>query len=117
MILQQAEADDYVLATEESHSVREFVELAFAEIGETIEWRGAGVDEQGVSAKSGDPLVQIDPRYFRPTEVSHLRGNATKAKEKLGWSHKTGFADLVQEMVAADLEAMRREAVRQNHYD
>jgi GDPmannose 4,6-dehydratase len=117
MILQQAEADDYVLATEESHSVREFVELAFAEIGERIEWRGEGVDEQGVSAKTGEPLVQVDPRYFRPTEVSHLQGDATKAREKLGWSHKTGFAELVREMVAADLEAMRREAVRQNPHD
>ncbi|MDA0703045.1 MAG: GDP-mannose 4,6-dehydratase [Proteobacteria bacterium] len=117
MILQQPEADDYVLATEESHSVREFVELAFAEIGETIEWRGAGVEEQGVSAKSGEPLVQIDPRYFRPTEVSHLQGDATKAKEKLGWSHKTGFTDLVKEMVAADLDSMRRETLRQNHHD
>lgn len=117
MILQQEKADDYVLATEESHSVREFVELAFAEIDERIEWRGSGVAEQGISVKSGKPLVQIDPRYFRPTEVSHLQGDATKARETLGWSHKTGFTDLVKEMVAADLDCMRRETVRQNHHD
>jgi GDPmannose 4,6-dehydratase len=117
MILQQAEPDDYVLATEESHSVREFVELAFAEIGERVVWRGEGVDEQGVSAKSDRVLVQIDPGYFRPTEVPHLRGDATKAKEKLGWRHKTGFADLVKEMVAADMKAMQRETLRRNRHE
>ena len=117
MMLQQAQPDDYVLATEESHSVREFVELAFAEIGERIEWRGTGAEEQGISAKNGRILVQVDPRYFRPTEVFLLQGDATKAREKLGWRHKTGFADLVKEMVAADLEATQGETQRQNRHE
>ncbi len=105
-ILQQPESDDYVLATGESHSVREFVECAFRCIGRGIEWRGAGVDEIGVDDKTGDELVSIDPRYFRPTEVPHLLGNPAKALEKLGWRHTTGFEDLVTEMVAADLDAI-----------
>ncbi len=105
-ILQQPESDDYVLATGESHSVREFVECAFRCIGRGIEWRGAGVDEIGVDDKTGDELVSIDSRYFRPTEVPHLLGNPAKALEKLGWRHTTGFEDLVTEMVAADLDAI-----------
>jgi len=105
-ILQQPESDDYVLATGESHSVREFVECAFRCIDRGIEWRGAGVDEIGVDDKTGDELVSIDPRYFRPTEVPHLLGNPAKALEKLGWRHTTGFEDLVTEMVAADLDAI-----------
>ena len=103
-ILQQPESDDYVLATGESHSVREFVDCAFRCIGRGIEWRGAGVDEIGFDDKTGDELVSIDPRYFRPTEVPHLLGNPAKALEKLGWRHTTGFEDLVAEMVAADLD-------------
>jgi GDPmannose 4,6-dehydratase len=108
-ILQQPEADDYVLATGESHSVREFVECAFRCIGREIEWRGAGVDEVGVDAATGDELVSIDPRYFRPTEVPHLLGDPAKALEKLGWRHSTNFEDLIAEMVAADLEAINLE--------
>jgi GDPmannose 4,6-dehydratase len=104
-ILQQPEPDDYVLATGEQHSVREFVERAFHHIGRTIEWRGEGIDELGVNAASGDVLVEIDPRYFRPTEVPSLLGDASKAREKLGWQHKTTFAQLVDEMMAADLAA------------
>lgn len=108
-IVQQDESDDYVLATGETHSVRSFVEYAFAEIGRTIEWQGSGVDEKGLDAKSGAVLVEIDPRYFRPTEVDLLLGDPTKAREKLGWSHTTVFADMVKEMVAEDLKLLRNE--------
>ncbi|RJT38961.1 GDP-mannose 4,6-dehydratase [Mesorhizobium waimense] len=102
-ILQHSEADDFVLATGEMHSVREFVELAFAETGRTIRWQGQGVDEVGVDAGSGAVLVRIDPRYFRPTEVEILVGDASKARARLGWSHTIGFKELVVEMVQADL--------------
>jgi GDPmannose 4,6-dehydratase len=104
LMLQQAEPDDYVLATGESHSVREFVEGAFAHVGRHIEWRGSGVEEIGMDAKSNQPLVSIDPRYFRPTEVEQLLGNPAKAKRKLGWSHRVGFADLIAEMMESDLQ-------------
>ena len=102
-ILQQDEADDYVLATGETHSVREFVELAFGHVGRGIEWRGEGVDEEGICQKSGKVVVRIDPRYFRPTEVDLLLGDPSKAREKLGWTHTTAFRDLVREMVEADM--------------
>ncbi|MET3839682.1 GDP-mannose 4,6-dehydratase [Bradyrhizobium sp. OAE829] len=108
-ILQIDEPDDFVLATGETRSVREFVELAFAEVDRTIEWRGAGVDEQGIDKKSGKVVVRIDPMYFRPTEVDLLIGDASKAREKLGWKPKTPFAQLVKEMVAGDLAAARQE--------
>ena len=111
-ILQHSEPDDFVLATGETHSVREFVELAFAEIGRTIAWEGAGVDEVGKDAATGDVLVQIDPRYFRPTEVELLIGDPTKAHEKLDWRHTTSFKQLVKEMVAADVELAERESWR-----
>ncbi len=116
LMVQQPQADDYVLATGETHSVREFVERAFAEIGRRIEWRGAGVEEQGVDAKSGEVLVAIDAHYFRPTEVDLLLGDPTKAREKLGWRHKVTFADLVKEMVAADLKTVARESERNNRH-
>ena len=112
LMLQQPEPDDYVLATGESHTVREFVELAFAETGRAIEWRGSGVGETGVEAKSGEVLVRIDPRYFRPTEVAALCGDASKARQRLGWSHRTEFAELVREMVASDLVVVREEQRR-----
>ena len=114
MILQQPEPDDYVLATGEQHSVREFVELAFAEVGRTIEWRGSGIDETGVDAKSGEELVRIDPRYFRPTEVDELLGDAGKAREKLGWQPRIGFREMVAEMVAHDLQQVKNETGRRN---
>ena len=117
MILQQPEPDDYVLATGEKHSVREFVELAFGQVGRRIAWRGAGRDEKGVDAATGQPLVEIDPRYFRPTEVDLLLGDPTKAHKKLGWHHKTSFADLVNEMVATDRAEVRREMERKNRDD
>ena len=107
-ILQQAEPDDYVLATGETHSVREFVELAFAEIGIELKWEGEGVDERGVCKKSGAVLVKIDPRYFRPTEVDLLLGDPSKARAKLGWSHQVSFRELVKEMVASDLQLAKK---------
>jgi GDPmannose 4,6-dehydratase len=112
-ILQQPEADDYVLATGETHTVREFVELAFAEIGRTLVWRGKGAGEHGIDAESGDVLVRVDPRYFRPAEVELLLGNPAKAREKLGWQHQTAFEELVREMVSADLAAVRHEVNRE----
>ncbi|MBT6442427.1 MAG: GDP-mannose 4,6-dehydratase [Alphaproteobacteria bacterium] len=109
LMLQQDTPDDYVLATGEAHSVREFVELAFAEVGRTIEWQGSDENEKGVDDKSGETLVEIDPHYFRPTEVEILLGDPAKAKAVLGWEHTTPFADLVSEMTKADLELMRLE--------
>jgi GDPmannose 4,6-dehydratase len=114
LILQQPEPDDYVLATGESHTVREFAEQAFAIVGRRIVWRGNGADEQGVDAADGRVLVEIDRRYFRPTEVDSLRGDATKARTKLGWRHQTTFDALVREMVEADLIAVRDEQTRRN---
>ncbi|HUS56240.1 MAG TPA: GDP-mannose 4,6-dehydratase [Thermohalobaculum sp.] len=102
-ILQQPEPDDYVLATGESHSVREFAEHAFAEIGAEVRWRGEGVDEVGLIDGRDRPVIQVDPRYFRPTEVDFLLGDASKARERLGWSARTRFDTLVSEMVRADL--------------
>ena len=102
-IMQHSEPDDFVLATGEEHSVREFVERAFAEVGRRIVWRGAGVDEVGVDPASGAALVRVDPRYFRPTEVQTLLGDASKAREKLGWRPTVTFSELVTEMVASDL--------------
>ena len=106
LMLQQAEPDDYVLATGESHSVREFVELAFSHVGRKIEWRGEGVEEKGIDADTGQPLINIDRRYYRPTEIFHLRGDASKARKKLGWRPRRTFRELVREMVEADIEAL-----------
>ncbi|MBI1365890.1 MAG: GDP-mannose 4,6-dehydratase [Alphaproteobacteria bacterium] len=111
-MLQQDEPDDYVLATGEAHTVREFVERAFAEVGRRIAWEGAGSQEVGRDAKSGAALVKVDPRYYRPTEVDALIGDPAKAREKLGWRHKTSFGDLVKEMVASDLRLIEREKWR-----
>ena len=108
-ILQAPAADDWVLATGEAYSVRTFIERAFAEVGRTIVWQGEGADEIGRDQASGRTLVAIDPRYFRPLEVHHLRGDSTKAREQLGWRPATGFADLVKEMVQADLASLCRE--------
>lgn len=101
-ILQHDKPGDFVLATGETHTVRSFVELAFATAGITIAWRGEGVDEIGIDTASGKVLVRIDPRYFRPTEVDLLIGDAAKAKRELGWSPKVTFGELVREMVEAD---------------
>jgi len=109
-ILQADAPDDFVLSTGETRSVREFVELAFAEVGRSIEWRGKGIEETGVDGKSGKTVVRVDPAYFRPTEVDLLIGDSSKARKKLGWKPKTSFAQLVKEMVASDLDEARREA-------
>ncbi|MGY3532958.1 MULTISPECIES: GDP-mannose 4,6-dehydratase [Bradyrhizobium] len=114
-ILQADEPGDFVLATGETRSVREFVELAFAEVGRSIEWRGKGVEEIGVDKATGNTLVQIDPSYFRPTEVDLLIGDASKARAKLGWAPKTPFAQLVKEMVASDLVEARQDAANGKH--
>jgi GDPmannose 4,6-dehydratase len=114
LILQQREPDDYVLATGESHSVREFVEKAFAQIGKTIVWRGSGVEEKGVERATGEVLVEVDPRYFRPTEVETLLGDPSKARSRLGWHHKTSFDQLVKDMVDADMVAILKEQERAN---
>ena len=103
LMLQQDEPDDFVIATGETHSVREFVELAFGEVGIEIQWRGEGVDEVGVDAATGDVLIEIDPRYYRPTEVELLLGDPTKAKEKLGWEAKVELRELVKMMVKGDV--------------
>jgi len=103
LMLQRDQPDDYVLATGETHSVREFVEAAFSEVGVMIVWHGKGIDEKGVDAATNRTLVEVDPRYFRPTEVDLLCGDASKARRVLGWSHTTGFAQLVSEMVHSDL--------------
>ena len=113
LILQQDKPDDFVLATGETHSVREFVELAFAHVGRTIEWRGEGEQEQGLDAESGDLLVEIDPRFYRPTEVDLLLGDPSKAKAILGWEAKIKFKQLVTEMIESDLELVKSEAGRQ----
>lgn len=102
-ILQKPEPDDYVLATGQMRSVREFVELAFGEVGREIDWSGTGVDEVGTDRRSGKVVVRIDPAYFRPTEVDLLLGDPTKAREQLGWVHTTTLQQMVAEMVDADM--------------
>ncbi|MBE9550247.1 MAG: GDP-mannose 4,6-dehydratase [Proteobacteria bacterium] len=119
MMLQQDVAEDYVIATGEQHSVREFVERALGNLGMTIGWEGDGVDEIGriientesEGPQAGEVIVQIDPRYFRPTEVESLLGDPAKAKKNLGWEPKTSFTELVEEMVREDLQLARRDAV------
>jgi GDPmannose 4,6-dehydratase len=107
MMLQQDQPDDYVLATGETTEVRKFVEWAFEDVGITLEWKGSGVDEKGYCTRTGTCLVEVDPRYFRPTEVELLIGNPAKAHAKLGWKHDTSVRDLAREMVQADLQVMR----------
>ncbi len=114
-ILQHDRPDDFVLATGETHAVRELVEHAFEAVELSVEWRGEGVDEVGVVAGSDRVVVRIDPRYFRPTDVELLIGDPTKAREELGWQPQTTFESLVQRMVASDLEEARRE-VHMNSY-
>jgi GDPmannose 4,6-dehydratase len=117
-IVQQAEPSDYVLATGETHSVREFVELAFSKVGRKIEWKGKGVDEIGIDSGTGKTLVEIDSRYFRPTEVDLLLGDPSKARRELGWKHTVTFPELVAEMVKSDLEVVAREShVQGRHHE
>ena len=116
LMLQQEKPEDFVIATGEQHSVREFVEAAAAELGMTIRWTGSGVEERGYD-ENGRCIVAVDPRYFRPTEVETLLGDASKAREKLGWQPRTRFAELVSEMVREDLsEAQRDELVKRHGY-
>jgi GDPmannose 4,6-dehydratase len=117
MMLQQPEPDDYVLATGETHAVREFVEKAFARVGRRIEWRGEGRTETGIDPKSGRVLVEVDERYFRPTEVDQLIGDPSKARAKLGWRHRVSFDGLVEEMVDEDLAKMREAKARHQVHD
>lgn len=109
LMLQQDEPEDFVVATGESHSVREFVEQSFHQIGITIAWEGSGLDEVGRDADSGKILVQVDPRYFRPTEVDFLLGDASKAKAKLGWEPKITFKELVKIMIREDLKEAEKD--------
>ena len=114
LMLQQANAEDFVIATGVQYSVREFVEIAAAELGMTISWKGTGVDEVGFDG-SGRKVVAVDPRYFRPAEVETLLGDATKAREKLGWTPRTTFAELVKEMVHEDLRSAERDELIKKH--
>lgn len=107
MILQHDKPEDFVIATGEAHSVREFVELAFQEVGIPIEWRGEGLNEEGVNAETGEVLVAVDPRYFRPTEVDFLLGDPSKAENLLGWKASTPFDVLVKEMVRSDMRSVK----------
>lgn len=110
LMLQQSEPEDFIIATGEQHSVREFATRAAAGLGWEIEWRGKGIDEQGVDARTGRVLVKIDPRYFRPSEVDALLGDASKARTRLGWKAEVSFDALVAEMVEEDRQAARRDA-------
>jgi len=114
LMLQQDKPDDFVIATGVQYSVRDFVNAAAAEIGIAVTWRGSGVDEKGYDAQ-GRCVVQVDPRYFRPTEVETLLGDASKAREKLGWTPKVTFAELVAEMVREDLKAAERDELVKKH--
>jgi GDPmannose 4,6-dehydratase len=108
MIVQQDEPGDYVLATGEHHSVREFVERSFALVGREIAWRGHGKEEIGFDQKTGEVLIEVDPKYFRPTEVELLVGDPTKARTKLGWKHRVNFDELIKEMINSDMALIER---------
>ena len=111
LVLQQAEPDDYVIATGQQHSVREFIEAAARRLDMTLRWEGAGVAERGYDTRTGQPIVAVDPRYFRPTEVDTLLGDPGKAREKLGWRPQVSFEQLVSDMVAEDLKLAQRDAL------
>ena len=111
LMLQQAAPEDFVIATGTQYSVRDFVATAGSLLGMHIEWRGDGVEEVGVDTASGRTLIHVDPRYFRPTEVETLLGDATKARQKLGWTAEVSFSELVAEMVESDLDVAKRDAL------
>jgi len=112
LMLQQDQPDDFVFATGESHSVRDFIECAFGHIGRRLEWRGTGGDEVAIDTATGATLVRVDPRYFRPTELAALLGDPAKAQRILGWQHRTTLSELVHEMMEADLAGIVREERR-----
>ncbi|MEM7766694.1 MAG: GDP-mannose 4,6-dehydratase [Pseudomonadota bacterium] len=116
-ILQHDTPDDFVLGTGEMHSVREFVECAFAETGRSLRWEGEGIDEVGIDTASNQTLVRVDPRYFRPAEVEQLLADPSKARDVLGWSFSTSFTDLVKDMVQSDLKEVEAERGRRNRYE
>jgi len=111
MMLQQDKPDDYVIATEETHTVREFIEEACKVLDIDLEWKGKGVDEKGIDKKTGERIIEIDPRYFRPTDVQLLLGDASKAKKTLGWEAKTKFKDLVKIMIDGDMDILKNNKV------
>jgi GDPmannose 4,6-dehydratase len=113
LMLQQDEPDDYVIATGEQHSVKEFIEVTAKALGIAIQWEGQGVNEKGINLANGKTIVIVDPRYFRPTEVDTLLGDPTKAREKLGWVPEISFQELVEEMVRADLEEAKKDELCQ----
>ena len=108
-MLQQETPEDYVLATGETTSVRDFITMAFNEVGIKMKWEGTGVDEKGINAETGDILIEIDPNYFRPTEVDLLIGDASKAFNNLGWKPKHNLQDLVKDMVQSDMNLFKRD--------
>jgi GDPmannose 4,6-dehydratase len=110
-MLQQEEPEDFVIATGKQYSVRDFVVAAASLLDMKIEWQGEGVDEVGIDTVTGRRLVRVDPRYFRPTEVETLLGDATKAREKLGWTAEVSFSELVREMVESDLDLAKRDSL------
>jgi len=111
LMLQQSEPEDFVIATGEQHTVRDFVDLTAQELGIALAWEGAGVEQKGYDQATGNCLVAVDPRYFRPTEVDTLLGDPSKARERLGWQPEITFAELVREMVREDLKAAERDAL------
>ena len=115
LMLQQQEPDDFVIATGLQYSVRDCVQRAARCLGIDLQWRGTGIDEQGIDPRSGKVIVRVDPRYFRPTEVDTLLGDATKARDKLGWKPEVTFDELVAEMVAADRQIAKRDALNRQH--
>jgi len=114
LMLQQSKADDFVIASGEQHSVREFCQIAFKELGIDLKWQGEGLNEKGIDKKTGKVIIEIDPRYFRAAEVESLLGDPTKARKKLGWKLKVSFRELIKEMVQSDLEEAKKEVHLKN---
>ena len=115
LMLQQDQPEDFVIATGKQYSVRDFVNFAAEEVGIKIRWEGSGVDERGYDEATGNCIVSVDPRYFRPSEVSTLLGDPTKAKQKLGWEPKTSLRSLVKEMMQEDLASAKRDELIKEH--
>jgi len=115
LMMQQDTPDDYVIATGEQYSVREFIKIAAAELDMPLKWQGEGANEKAIDAETGNIIVEVDPRYFRPTEVETLLGNPAKAKNKLGWTPKIPFRDMVKEMISADYKNAHRDHLVMNH--